>query len=665
MAIAYDAFSNVTTPATGNISWTHTPTGTPKGVVVWVVADGGFADEITSVTYGGTAMTQVSVSPSLANITEDSSVHCFFLGASVPTGAQTVAVTTSASVQVNLGYCITLTAATAATAVQNSIAFTDDAATANPATTLTLSSTTCWVGEAGQTGVNTVGSVSPKSGWTARHEHDFGTAIGYLYTYDTVGSTNVTTIGVNQSSSSLNLIAVAVKEADPNQTIVPTKGSLALGGKIPTIVRPQVIVPTKGTLALGGKQPSLLLGRKIIPTVGHLVLGGKQPTLVQTANRWIVPTVGHLVLTGQTPTLVQTSTSFRVEVSWALLQAPLSTGTSIYPSVGHLTLNGKQPTLVQTANRTITPSVGHLVLTGRQPTVDIDRVVTPTVGHLTLTGRQPTLIQNVVVLITPTVGHLVLTGKQPTVTRTTNQTIAPSAGHLFLAGKQPTVVRPQVIVPSVGHLTLTGRQPTLTKTFIIAPTAGHLALGGYQPVLAQTAHRVIGPVTGHLSLLGYTPVISIQAGSQTITPAMGHLSLTGHAPTLSVGSDLGGRLIHRRRRYGVRNRIYEADVEEVAEIAEALNVPLEEVTEVTKGPERNRNGDGRPRNKDEFGYSFWYPHEVWGRASKGWQDKFVSPLGEDFFRAIEALKRAEQQKQQVYTAIQQQNNDLLLLLLMT
>lgn len=209
MAVAYDQYST-TTAATGDISWTHTPVGTPRGVIVWVVSNGGFDDEVTTVSYGGVSMTEVSSSPSLANLAEDSSVHCFFLGASVPTGAQTVAVTTSASSQTNLGYCVTVTAADD-TSIQNSIAFTDNATTTNPSTTLTLGGVSCFAAQAFQTGINSITSYDRLfAGWFVRHELDFGTQCAGLYTY-TVGTDDVT-VGVAQAADDLNLIAVAVRE---------------------------------------------------------------------------------------------------------------------------------------------------------------------------------------------------------------------------------------------------------------------------------------------------------------------------------------------------------------------------------------------------------------------------------------------------------------------
>jgi len=91
MAVAHDASSkSAESVSEASFSWTHTPTGTPAGVIVFVQTMTN-ADYITSVTYGGVAMTQFAEAADTAS----EMIRCtgFFLGASVPSGAQTVEVT--------------------------------------------------------------------------------------------------------------------------------------------------------------------------------------------------------------------------------------------------------------------------------------------------------------------------------------------------------------------------------------------------------------------------------------------------------------------------------------------------------------------------------------------------------------------------------------------
>jgi hypothetical protein len=82
-------------PVSSPRTWTHTPVGIPKGVVVLCATENsGGASRVTAMTYGGVAMTQVSGSP-LHCISGDSTatLEGFVLTSGIPTGAQTVSAT--------------------------------------------------------------------------------------------------------------------------------------------------------------------------------------------------------------------------------------------------------------------------------------------------------------------------------------------------------------------------------------------------------------------------------------------------------------------------------------------------------------------------------------------------------------------------------------------
>src|SRR5688572_13669586 len=109
MAIAFDAASNVAA-GNGTLSWTHTPVGTPKGVLV-LIASASLTDQVAAATYGGTAMTELADSPLLQTVgDEGGSVYGYFLGSSVPTGAQTVEVTVTGAAS-KRAVAVTVTAA--------------------------------------------------------------------------------------------------------------------------------------------------------------------------------------------------------------------------------------------------------------------------------------------------------------------------------------------------------------------------------------------------------------------------------------------------------------------------------------------------------------------------------------------------------------------------
>jgi len=98
MPVAFDAVTIFpATEATGNFSETHTPAGTPRGVIVLINQEETVgSDEVTSVTYGGMPLTEVPLSPVINTQGEGGVVYGYYLGSSVPAGAQTVAVNVDA-----------------------------------------------------------------------------------------------------------------------------------------------------------------------------------------------------------------------------------------------------------------------------------------------------------------------------------------------------------------------------------------------------------------------------------------------------------------------------------------------------------------------------------------------------------------------------------------
>ncbi|TXH15356.1 MAG: hypothetical protein E6R03_07335 [Hyphomicrobiaceae bacterium] len=109
--VVFDAVSTASQVSATSISWTHTPSGTPTKVFACI---GHFdnTDTITSVTYGGNAMTLVG---SVAN--PSSEVASIYSLASPPSGAQTVTVNMSASALIN-ARGISFTGGDASTAIR-------------------------------------------------------------------------------------------------------------------------------------------------------------------------------------------------------------------------------------------------------------------------------------------------------------------------------------------------------------------------------------------------------------------------------------------------------------------------------------------------------------------------------------------------------------------
>lgn len=136
MALAYDAFSTAASGA-GTLSWTHTPSGTPAAIVVFINQRGGTGDAVSGVTYGGVAMTRVE---NASEATESTAGYTYVLLSGVPTGAQTVVVTVS-SASVKKGYCYSTTGTGGVPVVEATANFTS-ASTATATATLSTTAST-------------------------------------------------------------------------------------------------------------------------------------------------------------------------------------------------------------------------------------------------------------------------------------------------------------------------------------------------------------------------------------------------------------------------------------------------------------------------------------------------------------------------------------------
>ena len=228
MTVAFDAFSEVAA-GTGTLTWDHDPVGTPRAVIVMVVQDDGTTDSVTTVTYDGTSMVEVTGSPLLKSSGEPGGVHIFFLGASVPTTDPAEIVVSRNGTITARAAAITLTAADDTEVVDTSTLSSDSQA--NPSLTVSLAGRTSFVAEAFFSGRGAITQLTPLTFWTDQLEHDFGATTAGWYTFDTVGSTDVTA-GYSAGGDDVVLIALAVSEveAEPSGTGTQTLGTFAQAG---------------------------------------------------------------------------------------------------------------------------------------------------------------------------------------------------------------------------------------------------------------------------------------------------------------------------------------------------------------------------------------------------------------------------------------------------
>lgn len=214
MAVAYDATS---APGDGNsLSWTHTPSGTPRAVVVFAYYT---TFDTIGFTYNGVAMTQVSGPTDEASGGElqFSRVGVWLLD-DVPSGAQTVA-STGGSAVIKSARAYSLTA-------DDEVEFIDDvnfdsAALANPSGTITSAGRDIFVAQIFASGQDAATGITPLTDWTNDREVDNGTNIRGEYRYDTISDSNVT-VGWTQTSEDAFGVAAGFSEiAVASSSIAP------------------------------------------------------------------------------------------------------------------------------------------------------------------------------------------------------------------------------------------------------------------------------------------------------------------------------------------------------------------------------------------------------------------------------------------------------------
>lgn len=216
MSIAFDAASSFG-HSTLHLEWTHTPIGTPRGVIVQVVETLNVgADNVTSVTYGGVTMTRITGATVIqASGFDMGAVYTYFLGSNIPTGPQTVYVTVaSGSSKVGIAYTVTADADTAV----DCVATLDSTGVTDPSVTLTALHE-CFVVGALHSGQNDVADVSVGANYTEVYEDDFSISIGSFVRKTTLGSVGNIIVNWTMPSEQAAIAAIGINELGTNSNL--------------------------------------------------------------------------------------------------------------------------------------------------------------------------------------------------------------------------------------------------------------------------------------------------------------------------------------------------------------------------------------------------------------------------------------------------------------
>lgn len=210
-AILFDATSFVAT-GTGNMSWTHTPASAPRGAIVLCMQSGAATDQISTVTYGGVAMSEVAGSPHTKGTGETTVVYGFFLGSGIPTNAQTIVVTVTGAATKKCS-ATTVTAATD-TSVDATDTDINSDSLANPSGSIATSTgVTTYIYAALSSGHDADESVLPTGGYTSTLSSGGGSMTWEWMRRTTNPTGGAVTYGWTQTAEDAVGLAIAVREA--------------------------------------------------------------------------------------------------------------------------------------------------------------------------------------------------------------------------------------------------------------------------------------------------------------------------------------------------------------------------------------------------------------------------------------------------------------------
>jgi hypothetical protein len=587
MAVAHSAASESHTGTTGStnqtsFSWTHTQTGTPQGVLVFVHTISA-TDTVTSVTYGGTGLTRVDGGAAIDSAGEPGRTDLFFLGSGLASGNQTITVNRTNNATVMYAAAATVTAATD-TNVTGIVLLEGDG-------TMAVQSVTD--GGAPTNSLRYAGAYSglaspppAGTGSTLLTSIDFG-QFGAAMVRETTAGTGARDVGFNSNSDDRAAVHVAVRELW-NHTETPVVGSCTLTGNEATFVRGKVFLAGSTTVntLFGGEELNGRNTNNILSVATNAALNpfGTQNAELITENtvsgtRYVVFNVAlasgiftascYYKSNGRGFAYLYVSDTVAGVCGLAYVNlstgvATLSTGSSAsavdagngwwrlaVTGTANGNINGVRIGLANSSSSTVYSGNGtsgiyawgaqvvHASEAGeykRNPAVFVLERPSATLAHkliltadpvsFALTGNDATLAKSGAQNpnLAADSGVFALTGNDATMRH--SYSLVADAGVFTAAGQPATLRHNPKIDGARGAFALTGGSPALLRGYYLSGGAGTFTETGQPATFRRT--RAIQGGTGAFSLTGY-PAALTEINAYQINALVGALSLTGNA----------------------------------------------------------------------------------------------------------------------------------------
>ena len=514
MAVAHSAASESHTGTTGStnqasFSWTHTQTGTPQGVVVFVSTFVSVANLITSVTYGGVALTRLTGGSAQDAAGELGRMDAFFLGSGLSAGNQTITVNRTNNATVMYAAAATVTAG-AATAVPTAtiVLLQGDG-------TLTVQSVNDT--SPGQNSVRYAGGYSglaappaAGTGSTLLNSIDIGN-YGSALVRETTAGQGARNVGFNAATDDRAVVHLAIRELVP-RTETPIVGAFTLTGNAADLVKsaPKVIEPVVGAFTFTGRAADLRHNPRETPTVGAFTLTGN--AAAARHNVRITGDRGAFTLTGNDATLAKISDKELLPVAGVFSltgnQAGLAHGVRVTGARGAFTLTGQQAGLAHAVR--LDGGRGQFLLTGNQAGLRQGYALAGGTGAFTFTGNAVTLTKTAADEQTPLVGTFTLASNGAALTR--NRLLSGNRGQFTLTGQPASLRQGWRVAGDRGQFLLTGNPAALTVAYSLLGARGAFTFTGNPAGLTDTDE--IDAVTGVFTLTGNAATLAKAGGGR-------------------------------------------------------------------------------------------------------------------------------------------------------
>jgi hypothetical protein len=592
VAIVFDAASEFERTATTDPqTWTHTPTGTPRAVVVAIVHGTSTTDHVSTVTYGGVSMGESVRATDAA--TELGAAELWFLGSGIPTGAQTVSVDLASATTDDIHFvCMTWTAGANCEVIDTDAINSGDPA--NPSVTLQYGGREAVAVAALYGGGASPAQFTPNANCTTVHDNDLGAFYSEVIRQTNAGTSDFA-IGGTSSADDVGYAALAFAER-VGITATAGLGALTAAGLAPTVTATNNLLVTAGVgaLVLGtdDQAPTVRVGIPVSFATSFTGTNGSTPgsltpelgsPLNEIYREGAAVTVqgGYLTASGTLDadygwysnggeyavSIVVRTRSGVAGVSdtevgvlgAALAQTPVAFVE--WTSGGGFTLTyGMWTAPIDTVNLgwgfgeihtlrlQVAGTTARVLVDGAEVDSWTVALTAPWLPYLAFYMDDPStqLAAEVssliiapsaagVVLTEP--GALTATGFAPTVSATANQLVTAGLGALIATGFAPTVsaTANQIVTPELGAATVAGLAPSVSATAHVTASAalGELTATGHAPTIGTTAHVTASAGVGALEATGYVPTVSVSS-AQGITPGTGALVAAGFAPVVTA-----------------------------------------------------------------------------------------------------------------------------------